>query len=72
MRKVSGVPGGPADAISRSTSPVPIALGNLRSCRGGRTLWAGSCPVIPSRNANRCSPRTAETALAAELVTKAG
>ena len=34
--------------------------------------WAGSCGVTPSRSAKRCRPRTAETARAAELATRAG
>ena len=62
----------PAASISATTDSTGTALGSRRAGVGGRTSCATSSGTRPSSRANRCSPRTATTARAADVADSGG
>src|SRR3954464_3678232 len=58
--------------MSATTDSTGIAFGSRRAGVGGRTSCATSSGTSPSSSANRCSPRTATTARAADVADTGG
>ena len=74
LRSVSGPSAGlspPAPSSSASTSSIVRLLGSRRPGVGGRTARATSSSARPSAAANRCQPRTAISARAADTADSA-